>query len=34
MAIDEKEVFVAALALPDAEDRAAYLQQACAGHPE
>src|SRR5262249_17658474 len=28
------EVFVAALALPDAEAREAYLQGACAGHPE
>jgi serine/threonine protein kinase/tetratricopeptide (TPR) repeat protein len=34
MAIDEKEVFVAALALPDAGEREAYLQAACAGHPE
>jgi serine/threonine protein kinase/tetratricopeptide (TPR) repeat protein len=34
MAIDEKEVFVAALALPDAGEREAYLQTVCAGHPE
>src|SRR5215471_18742569 len=34
MAIDEKDVFVAALAVPDAEEREAYLQAACAGHPE
>ncbi len=34
MVIDEKDVFVAALALPDAKDREAYLQAACAGHPE
>src|SRR5262245_50714452 len=34
MAIDEKDVFVAALALPGAEEREAYLQAACAGHPE
>jgi eukaryotic-like serine/threonine-protein kinase len=34
MVIDEKDVFVAALALPDAEEREAYLQAACAGHPE
>src|SRR5262249_51099856 len=33
MAIDEKDVFLAALALPDAEEREAYLQAACAGHP-
>jgi serine/threonine protein kinase/Flp pilus assembly protein TadD len=34
MDIDEKDVFVAALALSDAEEREAYLQSACAGHPE
>jgi serine/threonine protein kinase len=34
MAINEKDVFVAALALPDAGERQAYLQAACAGHPE
>jgi serine/threonine protein kinase/Flp pilus assembly protein TadD len=34
MAIDEKAVFIAALAVPDAEEREAYLQEACAGHPE
>jgi serine/threonine protein kinase len=34
MVIDEKEVFFAALALPDAEEREAYLQAACAGQPE
>src|SRR5262245_36127992 len=34
MVIDEKEVFVAVLALPDAEEREAYLQAACAGRPE
>src|SRR5262245_32009051 len=34
MVIDEKDVFVAALALPDAEEREAHLQAACAGHPE
>src|SRR5437667_2757736 len=34
MAIEEKDVFVAALALPGAEEREAYLQAACAGHPE
>ncbi len=33
MAIDEKDVFVAALALPDGEEREAYLQSVCAGHP-
>src|SRR5262245_26191100 len=33
MVIDEKAVFVAALALPDAEKREAYLQEACSGHP-
>src|SRR5262245_53179378 len=34
MDIDEKGVFVAALALSDARDREAYLQAACVGHPE
>src|SRR3954447_4972933 len=34
MAIDEKTIFLAALALPDAREREAYLQEACAGHPE
>src|SRR2546421_816583 len=34
MVIDEKAVFVAALELPDAKGREAYLQQACAGHPD
>src|SRR4051812_40677422 len=34
MVIDEKDVFVAALALLDAEKREAYLQAACADHPE
>jgi serine/threonine protein kinase/Flp pilus assembly protein TadD len=34
MGIDEKDVFVAALALTDAQEREAYLQAACAGHPE
>jgi WD40 repeat protein/serine/threonine protein kinase len=34
MAIDEKAIFVAALALPDAKEREAYLQEACAGNPE
>src|SRR5262245_6414559 len=34
MTIDEKAVFVAALALPDAQAREAYLQEPCAGHPE
>jgi serine/threonine protein kinase/Flp pilus assembly protein TadD len=34
MVIDEKDVFLAALALPDAGRREAYLQAACAGHPE
>src|SRR5438874_1821468 len=34
MVIDEKAVFVAALALPDAKERGTYLQEACAGHPE
>src|SRR5262245_56028265 len=34
MVIDEKDVFVAASALPGGEERDAYLQAACAGHPE
>ncbi len=34
MVIDEKDIFVAALALPDAKEREAYLQEACAGHAE
>src|SRR5262245_26391512 len=34
MTMDEKAVFDAASALPDAEKREAYLQEACAGHPE
>jgi serine/threonine protein kinase/tetratricopeptide (TPR) repeat protein len=34
MVIDEKAVFVAALELPDAAKREAYLQEACAGRPE
>ncbi|HLW64418.1 MAG TPA: tetratricopeptide repeat protein, partial [Gemmataceae bacterium] len=34
MDIDEKAVFLTALALPDAKERKAYLQEACAGHPE
>src|SRR5262249_9072836 len=34
MVIDEKDVFVAALALTDAQEREAYLQATCAGHPE
>src|SRR5438094_5343169 len=34
MVIDEKAVFVAALELPDAREREAHLQRACAGHPE
>src|SRR5262245_22761163 len=34
MVVDEKDVFLAALALPGAEEREAYLQAACAGHPE
>src|SRR6516164_8916423 len=34
MVLDEKAVFVAALELPDAKEREAYLQEACAGHPE
>jgi hypothetical protein len=34
MAIDEKAIFVAALELPNAGEREAYLQEACAGHPE
>jgi serine/threonine protein kinase/tetratricopeptide (TPR) repeat protein len=34
MVIDEKAVFGAALALPAAAEREAYLQDACAGQPE
>jgi serine/threonine protein kinase/WD40 repeat protein len=34
MVLDEKAIFVAALELPDATEREAYLQEACAGHPE
>jgi serine/threonine protein kinase/tetratricopeptide (TPR) repeat protein len=34
MNIDEKAVFLAALALPDAKEREAYLQEACVGHPK
>src|SRR5438477_8467098 len=34
MAIDEKAVFVAASALPDAREREAYLRDACSGNPE
>jgi serine/threonine protein kinase len=34
MAVEEKSIFVAAMALADASQRAAYLQEACAGHPE
>jgi serine/threonine protein kinase/tetratricopeptide (TPR) repeat protein len=34
MAIDEKAVFVAAMALPDSNAREAYLREACAGDPE
>src|SRR5262245_40688094 len=34
MAIDEKDVFVASLTLPDAAEREAYLQAACAGRPD
>jgi WD40 repeat protein/serine/threonine protein kinase len=34
MAIDEKAIFVAALALPAAKEREAYLREACAGNPE
>ena len=34
MVIDEKAAFIAALALSDAKEREAYLQEACAGHPE
>ena len=34
MVIDEKGVFVAALALPDTSAREAYLQAACDGDPE
>src|SRR5262245_59774026 len=34
MVIDEKDIFVAALALPAGEEREAYLRASCAGHPE
>jgi serine/threonine protein kinase/tetratricopeptide (TPR) repeat protein len=34
MVLDEKAIFVAALALPDAQEREAHLQAACAGQPE
>lgn len=34
MVIDEKAVFVAALELPSAAEREAYLQDACGGQPE
>src|SRR5712664_3838922 len=34
MVIDEKAVFIAALALSDANEREAYLQEKCSGHPE
>jgi serine/threonine protein kinase len=34
MAIDEKAIFMAAMAMSDAKEREAYLQEACAGHPE
>src|SRR5262245_46458426 len=34
MIIDEKAVFVAALELPGAKQREAYLQEACCGQPE
>jgi hypothetical protein len=34
MVINEKAVFLAALALPDAKEREAFLQEACAGHPD
>jgi WD40 repeat protein/serine/threonine protein kinase len=34
MNIDEKAVFLAALALPDAKEREAYLQEACASQSE
>jgi serine/threonine protein kinase len=34
MAIDEKSVFLGALALADAKDREPYLRGVCAGHPE
>ena len=34
MVINEKAVFVAALALPGGEEREAYLEVPCAGHPE
>jgi WD40 repeat protein/serine/threonine protein kinase len=34
MVIDEKAIFVAAVGQPDVKEREAYLQEACAGHPE
>ena len=34
MVFDEKDIFVAALEVPDADGRDAYLREACAGHPE
>src|SRR5262245_38727014 len=34
MVFDEKAIFVAALEVPDANEREAYLREACAGHPE
>src|SRR5262249_58374664 len=34
MAVDEKAIFVAAVDLPDANAREAYLQEACAGDLE
>jgi serine/threonine protein kinase len=34
MAVDEKAIFVAALAFPNAHERQAYLREACAGQPE
>src|SRR5262249_17842547 len=33
MVFDEKAIFVAATEVPDANEREAYLQEACAGHP-
>jgi hypothetical protein len=34
MVLNEKAIFVAALEVPDANQREAYLQEACAGRPE
>src|SRR5262245_14123762 len=34
MVIDEKAIFVAALELPDAKQREAYVREACSGQPE